>query len=83
MAFEKREQSLISVRDNSIEAYELALDQYKVGAIDLLSVLLLQQRAVNSQKALVNIQSNRLIQRINTHLALGGSFEARETEDMD
>ena len=83
MAFEKREQYLTSVRDNSIEAYELAMDQYKVGAIDLLSVLLLQQRAVNSQKALVNIQSNRLVQRINTHLALGGSFETNESDGVD
>ncbi len=83
MAFEKREDYLKRVQDNSIEAYELAMDQYRVGAIDLLSVLLLQQRAVSAQKALVSIQTNRLIQRINTHLALGGSFEAIEAEDMD
>lgn len=75
MVYQKREEYVLAVRDNSVEAYELAMEQYRVGAIDLLSVLLLQQRAVNSQKALVNLQSNRLIQRVNTHLALGGSFE--------
>ena len=74
MAFEKREQYLTSVRDNNMEAFRLAMDQYRVGAIDLLSVLLVQQRAVNSQKGLISIQTNRLVQRINTHLALGGSF---------
>ncbi len=78
MAFEKREEYLKNVRDNSLEAYKLAMDQYKVGAIDLLSVLLLQQKAVGAQKGVVSIQTSRLIQRINTHLALGGSFETNE-----
>ena len=65
------------VRDNSMEAYKLAMDQYRVGAIDLLSTLILQQRAVSAHKGLISIQTNRLIQRINTHLALGGSFEVQ------
>ena len=78
MTYQTREQYLIQVRDNSLEAYNLAMQQYKIGAIDLLSTLLLQQRAVSAQKNLISIQTNRLTQRVNTHLALGGSFEEQE-----
>ena len=78
MAYEKREEYMILMRDNSVEAYELAMEQYKVGAIDLLSTLILQQKAVNAEKGLISIRTNRLIQRINTHLAVGGSFEQQE-----
>ena len=78
--YQNREEYLINVRDNNLEAFKLSMDQYNVGAIDLLSVLIVQQRAINSQKGLISLQTNRLIQRINTHLALGGSFaEVDET----
>ena len=45
---------------------------------DLLSTLILEQRSVNAQKGLISIQTNRLTQRVNTHLALGRSFEEQE-----
>jgi len=31
-----------------------------------------------ARTALLRVQSERLVQRVNLHLALGGSFEARQ-----
>ena len=35
----------------------------------------MQARVVGARIGLVNIRSDRMIERINLHLALGGSFE--------
>ena len=48
--------------------------QYEAGALDFLSVLQLQTRTLNSQITLVRIQNTWLAQRVDLHLALGGSF---------
>ncbi len=65
---------LASVRDNS-EAYRLGSIQFEVGATDLLSVLQLQGRLLSARAALTGVEQERLTNRINLHLALGGSFE--------
>jgi len=41
----------------------------------LLSVLQMQERVISSKVAWINIRNSRLAQRIELHLALGGSFE--------
>ena len=53
----------------------LARTLHEVGKIDLLSVLQMQARVVGSLLALVNIRNDQLINRVNLHLVLGGSFE--------
>lgn len=75
-----REQYLqASVRDNS-EAYRLGSIQFQVGATDLLSVLQLQSRLLIARADLTAIEQERLTNRINLHLALGGSFEQSGTK---
>jgi outer membrane protein, multidrug efflux system len=70
-----REQYLrASVRDNS-EAYRLGRIEFDVGATDLLSVLQLQGRLLSARAALTGVEQERLTNRINLHLALGGSFQ--------
>ena len=64
----------VSVDENA-EAARLAQIQYDVGAIDLLSVLQMQARELGARATLIRLQSARLLQRVNLHLALGGSFE--------
>ena len=64
----------ISVDENA-EAARLAQIQYDVGAVDLLSVLQMQARELGARATLIRLQSARLLQRVNLHLALGGSFE--------
>ena len=51
--------------------YEMGRDRLDVGQVDLLSVLQVQAQWVG----VVNIRSDRLAQRVDLHLALGGSFE--------
>jgi NodT family efflux transporter outer membrane factor (OMF) lipoprotein len=74
---EQREGYLNSAVDHNREAFRLAQTQYDVGQTDLLSVLQMQSRWIGARVSLLNVKNQRLAQRINLHLALGGSFEAR------
>ncbi len=72
---ERREAFLAQSVENNKQAYELALKQYDVGQIDLLSVLQMQSRWIGARTGLLRAKNARLAERINLHLALGGSFE--------
>jgi multidrug efflux system outer membrane protein len=65
---------LVDSVENNSSALNIANLQYEAGALDFLSVLQLQTRTLNSQITLVRIQNTRLAQRVDLHLALGGSF---------
>jgi NodT family efflux transporter outer membrane factor (OMF) lipoprotein len=70
-----REQILVrSVRENE-RALELANIRFRVGTIDLAGVRQQQIALYAARVSLLRMQSERLIQRVNLHLALGGSFE--------
>jgi len=73
---ERREMYLSRSVNNNRQAYDLALKQYDVGQIDLLSVLQMQTRWIGARTGLLRVKNARLAERINLHLALGGSFEA-------
>ena len=62
------------VRDRT-EAVRIAKLKYEAGSIDLLSVLQLQNDQLASQGELIKLNNAQLANRINLHLALGGSFE--------
>ena len=47
---------------------------YRIGRQDLRSVQQQQQQVQSARMALLRVQSEQLIQRVNLHLALGGSF---------
>lgn len=55
-------------------ALELAETRYRVGSDDLRAVEQQQLRLFSSRSALVRVESEQLVQRVNLHLALGGSF---------
>ena len=57
------------------EAVRLGRLKYDAGAIDLLSLLQLQAAQILSQVQVVKMQNARLANRIDLHLALGGSFD--------
>ncbi len=65
----------VAVRENA-RALELAGVRYRVGAGDLRAVQQQQLALYASQVALLRVQAERLVQRVNLHLALGGGFEA-------
>ncbi len=73
--FKNREQFLDKAVQDNAGALEVARAQFDVGRIDLLSVLQIQARLIGSRAALIGIRNERLAQRVNLHLALGGSFE--------
>ncbi len=71
----EREAFLSSVVEDNTRAYEASKAQYDVGKVDMLSLLQMQARVIGSRAALVHMKSARLAQRVDLHLALGGSFE--------
>lgn len=72
---ERREAFLAAAADNNKQAYDLALKQYEVGQIDLLSVLQMQSRWIGARVGLLRVKNAQLAERVDLHLALGGSFE--------
>jgi NodT family efflux transporter outer membrane factor (OMF) lipoprotein len=75
---EEREQILREAVADNARALEFANQRYRVGAGDLRAV---QQQALAlhaARTALLRVQAERLVQRVNLHLALGGSFEEKK-----
>jgi outer membrane protein TolC len=56
-------------------ALELANVRYRVGSGDLRAVQQQQLGVYGARTALLRVQSEQLVQRVNLHLALGGNFE--------
>ena len=63
-----------NIKDNQ-RALELAQIQFKVGKIDLRVIEQRQLALYGARTSRLRVQSDQLAQRVNLHLALGGSFE--------
>jgi NodT family efflux transporter outer membrane factor (OMF) lipoprotein len=72
----ERESMLRQVLTDHERVLELAKTNYRVGSGDLRAVQQQQVEVHAAQLALLRVQSEQLAQRVNLHLALGGSFEA-------
>lgn len=70
----RREAVLRAVRADGARALDLAQTSYRVGRTDLRAVQQQQLNVHAAQLALLRVQSEQLAQRVNLHLALGGSF---------
>jgi NodT family efflux transporter outer membrane factor (OMF) lipoprotein len=66
-----------NIKDNQ-RALDLAQIQYKVGKIDLRVVEQRQLTLYGARTSRLHVQSEQLAQRVNLHLALGGSFESAD-----
>ncbi len=64
----------VTVKENA-EALRVTKVQYEVGRVELLAYLQVQARLLSARSRLIAVRFDRLAQRINLHLALGGSFE--------
>ncbi|MEN8211803.1 MAG: TolC family protein [Thermodesulfobacteriota bacterium] len=71
----KREEFLKIEVDSNRKAYEQTKLQYDIGQISMLDVLTVQNKWIASRIAELDMASKRLVNRVNLHLALGGSFE--------
>jgi outer membrane protein, multidrug efflux system len=57
------------------EAVRIGTVKYVAGAMDMLSLLQLEERQIESQAAVIQLRDALLANRITPHLALGGSFD--------
>ncbi len=76
----EREVFLADVVTDNDQALKLAQKQYQVGRTDMLNVLINQARLIGAKASLISLQNDRLTNRVNLHLALGGSFEEASAE---
>jgi multidrug efflux system outer membrane protein len=58
------------------EAVRIGTIKYEAGVIDMLSLLQLQTAQIETEMGIVQTTNSQLANRINLHLALGGSFDA-------
>ncbi|MES2307859.1 MAG: TolC family protein, partial [Verrucomicrobiota bacterium] len=72
---EKEETNLKEAADHYTAARKVAETRYNNGLTDLTSVLVVQRQELQARITLLNVRGNRLQQRVNLHLALGGNFE--------
>jgi outer membrane protein, multidrug efflux system len=73
-ALADREQILTSAVTDTRRALELAETRYRIGSGDLRQVQTQQLAYQSSRMNLLRVQSERRVQRVNLHLALGGDF---------
>ncbi len=70
----QRDTVLAAMVSNDARAVEVSQTRFRVGQEDLLPGLLQRQRLYNAETALIRVRTERVIQRINLHLAVGGGF---------
>ena len=76
-----QEEALRIAAEESIGAADLAWDQYQRGLNDIMTVLESQRRSFDSQRQLLQISNERLQNRVDLYLALGGDFELEGIEE--
>jgi multidrug efflux system outer membrane protein len=74
-ALDDREAILTQSVAENARALELANVRYRVGVGDLRAVQQQSLALFAARTALLRVQAERLVQRVNLHLALGGSFD--------
>ncbi len=73
--FKQQENYLKKASREALLAEELSLGQYEKGLVDIITVLESQRRAFDSRSTLLTIKNQRLQNRVNLYLALGGDFD--------
>ena len=75
IAAREREQILAQALSDNQQALGVVQTQFKVGSTDLRFVEQRQLALNATRSALIRMQAEQRVQRVNLHLALGGSFE--------
>jgi len=70
----RQQESLTVAADSFEEAREIAFVRYRQGETDLTSFLEVQRQSLQAQSTLILIKGQRLSNRVDLHLALGGNF---------
>ena len=74
LAARERETILAQTLSENQHAYDIVQTQFRIGSTDLRYVNQRQLTLQSNQSALIRAQSEQRVQRVNLHLALGGSF---------
>jgi outer membrane protein TolC len=74
---DERERILKESVVQNARALELVNTRYRVGTADLRAVQQQSLALYSARTTLLRVQSERLVQRVNLYVALGGSFEER------
>jgi NodT family efflux transporter outer membrane factor (OMF) lipoprotein len=77
IAARERERILVQTVADNQRALDIVRSQFKVGSTDLRFVTQRQLALSSTNAALIRMQAEQRVQRVNLHLALGGSFETR------
>ena len=70
----RRRQALEEAAEQSLAARDLAEQRYRSGLAGIITLLAAQRTAIDSESQLLTLQRLQLDNRVNLHLALGGSF---------
>ena len=70
----RRRQALEAAAEHSVAARELAEQRYRSGLTGIITLLASQRTAIDSESQLLTLRRLQLDNRVNLHLALGGSF---------
>lgn len=81
-AAREREQILTQARADNQRAADIVRTQFKVGSTDLRYVTQRELALNATESALIRVQAEQRVQRVNLHLALGGSFEPRPQQQQ-
>ena len=78
-----QESALKTASEESIAAEDLAFDQYQNGLQEFITVLESQRRSFDAQSTEIEVRNQRLQNRINLYLALGGAFIDDSTSEQN
>lgn len=70
-------QFLLDSETETRRAYEIAVEQYSVGRIDLYYVLQLQSQLLFTKLDLLQVDAAKYFERVQLHLALGGNISSK------
>lgn len=79
----ERERHVAESAHQLVAAEQLAGDRYRLGVGTYLELLESQTRAFITQSELLSVRRQRLENRVNLHLALGGGFELNEAAEAE
>lgn len=71
----RREAAFLAAADAAEQSLDISTKRYRAGIEPFFNVLETQQRALNARSAYLATRRERLTNRVNLHLALGGGFE--------
>src|SRR3954471_23767578 len=78
LAARERETILAETLSENQRAYDIVQTQFRIGSTDLRYVNQRQLTLQSNQSALIRAQAEQRVQRVNLHLALGGSFAPKQ-----